>query len=101
VRVGGRSFTIKGGHCTSGRGRFGVIWNGIGAAPPGRGFWLLLQQGRRPGRIDISDGELQLNGRVLVPKGTAIVAKSLERGTFSLVTRGPSPVKVTGSWTCR
>jgi hypothetical protein len=100
VRVGGKSFTFKGGHCTSQRARFGVLWNGIGTAPPGRGFWVLLQGGRRAGRNEISDGELQLNGRVLVPKGTAIVAKSLKSATFSLATRGASPTKVTGSWTC-
>ena len=101
VRVGGKSFTLKGGRCTSRRAGFGVLWNGIGNAPPGRGFWFLLERANRPGRNDIIDGGVELPGVTpahTTGRGTAIVAKSLKSATFSL--KGPSQTKITGSWTC-
>jgi hypothetical protein len=100
MRVEGKSFTIQGGSCSTRRARFGLLWNRIGEAPVGRGFWVLLEPGNRPGRIDITDGEIQLPGILSVAAptiGTAIVAK----GVMSATTLSVGGVtKVTGRWTC-
>ena len=101
IQVDGRSFTINGGHCTAQRVRFGVLWNRIGEAPTGRGFWLLLDPRNRPGRIGIADAEIQLPGvglRAPTATGTATVAHGLKSATFSLRTGGG--LKFTGRWTC-
>ena len=107
LRVGGKSFTIKGGNCSGNANRrsFGLI--GYGGA--GKGFWFRLapvvtDSGRdrwyvRPGPVTIIDGTVQLPGFDSLPgnRGTAIISKDLESATFSLGT----PSKITGSWTCR
>ena len=101
MQVNGRSLTIQGGSCSARRVRFGVLWNRVGEAPAGRGIWLLLEPGNRPGRTDIADGEIQLPGmsRVAAPTiGTAIVAKGLMSATFT-VSVGRAAM-VTGRWTC-
>ena len=103
MRVDGKSFTITGGSCNmrAGRVRFGVVWNGVGEAPAGRGLWMLLEPGNRPGRIDIADGEIQLPGllRVAPTVGTAIGAEALMSATFTVSVGRVT--KVTGRWTCR
>jgi hypothetical protein len=85
--------------CGTRRVRFGLLWNGIGEAQGGRGFWFLLEPRNRPGRIGIADAEMQLPG-VAAPTatGTAIVAKGLQSATFSVQAAGG--MKVTGRWTC-
>ena len=107
LRVGGKSFTIKGGNCSGrlNRRSFGLM--GYGGLP-GKGFWFRLAPvvttgGRqrwyvRPGRNTIMDGEVHLPGFSSLPnQGTAIVSKDLKSATFSL----GSPPRITGSWTCR
>ena len=101
MQVDGRSLSIEGGSCSARRVRFGVLWNRVGQAPVGRGLWMLLEPGKRRGRIDIVDGEIQFPGvsRVAAPTiGTAIVAKGLMSATFT-VSVGRA-TKVTGRWTC-
>lgn len=107
LRVGGKSFTVKGGTCARGMNSvgFGLVgYDGV----RGSGFWVRLQPAgsdahplwyMRPGRIPIIDGEVQLRGfRSLPHTGTAIVAKDLKSATFSL--GGSSPPTITGSWRC-
>ena len=103
MRAEGRSFTITGGSCNTRtrRVRFGHLWNRVGEAPVGRGFWMLLAPGKVPGRNDIIDREIQLPGmfRVAAPTiGTAILAKGLMSATFTVSVGGVT--KVTGRWTC-
>lgn len=105
LRVGGTSFTIKGGTCRAGQAsmRFGLL--GYGGLP-GKGLVARLQPAGtdahprwyiRAGRIPIVDGQVQLPGfRSLPHHGTAIVSKDLQSATFSL----GSPPRITGSWTC-
>ena len=62
MQVDGRSLSIEGGSCSARRVRFGVLWNRVGQAPVGRGLWMLLEPGKRRGRIDIVDGEIQFPG---------------------------------------
>jgi hypothetical protein len=111
LRVGGKSFSIKGGSCSGriNRRSFGLI----GYRVPANGFWFRLApvvttDGRerwfvRPGRVGIIDGQVSLPGFSSLPyQGTAIISKDLKSATFSLA--GPSPpsrARVTGSWTCR
>ena len=101
VQLKGKSFTFKGGHCTSTRWRFGVMfWNGTGKPPPAKGFVLIMLRAKRPGRNAIIDSAFQLPGvKAFDPTatGTAVVAKSLKSATFSLVT-GTS--KITGNLSC-
>jgi hypothetical protein len=102
LRVGGKSFTIKGGNCSGNLNRrsFGLM--GYGGLP-GKGFWFRLAPtgGRwyvRPGSNTIMDGEVHLPGFTSLPhQGTAIVSKDLKSATFSV----GSPPRVTGSWRCR
>jgi hypothetical protein len=103
VRLGGRSFTIQGGHC--GRSEslrlvtFGVIANGP-LYPGATGISILLKPGEQPGRVNVIDSIIQAAGLDLSPTGTAVVAKGLNSGTFSLATRGSVQTHVTGIWTC-
>jgi hypothetical protein len=76
---------------------FGLFAN---RSPGAEGFSVVVEPGNRPGRNAIVDSIVQLNGRNLAPAGTAIVAKNLKSATFSLVTRGRSPIEITGSWEC-
>lgn len=95
VRVGGKTFTIKGGRCTSRRVGFGVFQR----TPGGRGFALVLDHHNRPGRNAIIDGSIQLPGAGLSYTGIAIRSKDLGSATFSIGTPGQPP-RMTGSWTC-
>lgn len=113
VRVGSKSFIIKGGHCVSGgRVVFGVLGIGIGRTPAGRAFWgtsrgrglsLVTEHENRPGRDDIKGVDIQLPGVSVsfaqTLTGTAIKSKDLKRATFSIRTPG-HPARITGSWTC-
>ncbi len=111
VGVGGKSFTIKGGYCYSGRRvGFGVLGIGIGRTPAARAFWgtsrgrgvsLVMEYANRPGRNDIIGGDIQLPGVSYAETltGTAIVAKGLKSATFSIRTPG-HPARITGRWTC-
>ena len=94
VRVGGKTFTIKGGRCTSRRVGFGVL-----GTPRGRGLSLVLDHHNRPGRNAIIDGSIQLPGAGLSYPGIAIRSKDLDSATFSIGTPGQPPT-MTGSWTC-
>lgn len=94
--MGGKSFTIESGSCTSRRVHFGLLGNVTG----GRGFSFLLEHPNRTGRNDIIQASVQVNGlSVGGPVGTAIVAKGLKGAAFSLVA-GAGGTEVTGSWTC-
>ena len=96
VRVGGKSFAIKGGHCTSGRVRFGLFANVAGA----KGIVLVLRERNRSGRTEIIDSSVRLPGVTgeIPNTGTAIRAKGPKSGTFALIgSKGPT---FTGSWTC-
>jgi hypothetical protein len=97
VRVGGKSFTINGGRCTSRRVGFGVL-----GTSRGRGFSLVLDHHNWPGRNAIIQMTFQLPG-VSIPNipntGTAIKSKDLESATFSIGTPG-HPARITGSWIC-
>jgi len=97
VRVGGKSFAIRGGRCTSRRVGFGRLGN------EGRGISLVLKHANRRGRNDIIDGIIQLPGVRLPDKtpvtGTVITSEDLERATFSIGKPG-HPARITGSWIC-
>lgn len=96
VRVGGKSFTIEGGYCTSGRVRFGLFANVASA----KGIVLVMLARKRTGRTEIIDSSVRLPGVTgeIPNTGTAIRAKGPKSGTFALVgSKGP---RFTGSWTC-
>jgi hypothetical protein len=97
VRVGGKSFTIRGGRCTSRRVGFGQLGN------EGRGISLVLGHTNRPGRNDVIDGLIQLPGvssaKTSAYPGTVIKSKDLKSATFSIGPRG-QPARITGSWIC-
>jgi hypothetical protein len=105
VRVDGKMFVIKGGTChrRGGGVGFGLIEDGGRRA---RGIWLRLQPvgdalfvNVVAGRNKVIDGEVQLPGFPSLPHtGTAIVAKDLRSGTFSL--GSPAKPRITGSFTC-
>ena len=99
MRVGGKSFTIKGGRCLSGRVGFGVL----GRGPHRKGFTLVLNHHNWPGRNGIDDGIIQLPGfnfaNALIT-GTAIRSKNLESASFSIGTHGHPAGRITGTWTC-
>ena len=105
LRVDGKLFLIKRGTCwRSGGGvGFGLIGYGGRLA---RGIWLkfqpagsdLLYGNMRAGRNSVIDGEVQLPGFGSLPHtGSAVVAKGLKSGTFSLGSRW-NPL--TGRFTC-
>ena len=96
VRVGGKSFTIKGGYCTLGRVRFGLFADVAGA----KGIVLVLRARNRTGRTEIIDSSVRLPGVTgeIPNTGTAIRAKGLKSGTFALM--GSEGPRLTGSWTC-
>jgi hypothetical protein len=102
VRMRGKTYTIEGGRCHGNTLSPRWVWFGLFAQgfPGGRGFSVVVEPGNRSGRNAINDSVVQLNGRNLAATGTAVVAKGLKSATFSLVTRGSSPTKITGSWTC-
>ena len=95
VRVGGKSFTVTGGFCTSGRVGFGLFAN-VGA----KGIVLVLRASNRAGRTKIIDSSVRIPGVTgeIPNTGTAIRAKGLKSGTFALTRSGA--LRVTGSWTC-
>jgi len=96
VRVGGKSFTIKGGYCTAGRVRFGLFANVASA----KGIVLVMLARKRTGRTEIIDASVRLPGVTDDPPntGTAIRAKGPKSGTFALI--GSDGPRITGSWTC-
>ena len=69
-------------------------------APPGRGisFWW-AEESTGPGRVTIADSEIEVAGMRVAIDGTVVVAKGLNRGTFSGVGR-LAPIRMTGSFTC-
>jgi hypothetical protein len=78
---------------------FGVIASGrlySGA----KGVSMVLEPGNRPGRVNVVDSIIQVAGLNLAPTGTAVVAKGLKSGTFTLATKGSVLTRVTGTWTC-
>jgi hypothetical protein len=109
VRVRGKSFTIRGGHCGK-SGRYRWLWFGLINGRPtatrnrvlgAKGLSLVLSPGDRPGRVKVIDGIFQVTGRNLGAFGSATVAKGLKGGTFAVVgSRRPVPEHFTGSWNC-
>jgi len=100
--AGGKPLTFEVGRCSPSRVHFGFLSNGIGEASPGRGFVLVLERWKSPGRNHIMDWAAELPGVSLdqIPgTGTAIVSKNLKSATFSLDMQG-STNKVRGSWLC-
>ena len=104
---GGQSMTIRGGRCGRLGGSrwlyFGLFSNGSLSRELGRGVSLVLQPGRRSGRVKVVDGLLQPLAVDVGLAGSAVVAQDLRSGTFSVVTRGlePGPNKgYTGTWKC-
>lgn len=98
----GNAYVIEGGRCHGNRPSprwmyFGLLANRF---PGARGFSVVVVPSKRPGRNKIIDSIVQLNGRNLAPTGYALVEKDFKTGTFSIVTKGPSPLKITGSWSC-
>jgi hypothetical protein len=95
VRVEGKSFTITGGFCTPGRVGFGLFAN-AGT----KGIVLVLRASNRAGRTEIIDSSVRMPGVTgeIPNTGTAIRAKGLKSGTFTLT--GSGALRVTGSWTC-
>ena len=103
----GRSMTIRGGQCWKGAGSrrfaFGLMTNGRLSRDLGRGVSLVLDPGRRGGRVEVIDGRLQPLGSEVGLTGSARVASDFRSGSFSVVTRGlePQPNKhYTGHWNC-
>ena len=104
---GGQSMTIRGSRCGRPGGArwlyFGLFSNGSLSRELGRGVSLVLQPGRRSGRVNVVDGLLQPLAVDVGLTGSAMVAPGLRSGTFSVVTRGlePEPNKrYTGTWKC-
>ena len=103
VRIGERSFTIRGARCGK-RGHqrwlyFGLLANGTSHQSDARGFSIVTEPGDRPRRARVIDSILQVTGVELVPVGTTIVARGLNSGTLALVVPGTGE-RVTGTWAC-
>lgn len=103
VRLGARSYSIDGGHCGDpGRFRqagFGVIANRA-VYSGATGLSILLKPGGDTGRVSVVDSIVQVAGLDLDATGSAVVAKGLDRGTFTLTSKAPEGMRVTGSWRC-
>jgi hypothetical protein len=103
VRLGARSYSIDGGHCGDPgafrQAGFGVIAN-TALYPGATGLSILLNPGDEVGRVNVVDSIVQVAGRDLDATGSAVVAKGLGRGTFTLTAKAPEGMRVTGSWTC-
>jgi len=103
VRLGARSFSIEGGHCGDPGGfrlaGFGVIANRA-LYPGATGLSILLKPGRAAGRVSVVDSIVQVGRLDLDATGSAVVAKALDRGTFTLTSKASEGTRVTGSWTC-
>lgn len=120
MRVNGRVYRIRGGHCRRQRlaypeqersnRLFGGIEIGLIANPPARpGLGVIFwwdPPSTRPGRVTIDDSEIEVPGKRVASSGTVIVGKKLhvgDVGWFSLYGRtaaGPTGDRVTGSWAC-
>ena len=104
MELGGRSFTIRGGHCGHAGSTRWVAFGVIASGPLGsgaRGFSMVLEPGNRPGHVNVIDSIIQVAGLDLSPTGSAVVAKGLKSGTFTLTPiKGSALTRVTGSWTC-
>jgi hypothetical protein len=101
VRLAGRSFAIRGGRCHEPRPGprwvyFGLITNGP-QSPRATGFSIVMDEGDRPGVVNVSDSIVQAAGLNLAPTGTTTVARDLRSGTFVLRS---GEKRITGSWTC-
>jgi hypothetical protein len=103
VRLGARSYSIDGGHCSRPGGfrqaGFGVIANAA-LYPGAAGLSILLKPGAEAGRVRVIDSIVQVAGVDLDATGSAVLAKGLNRGTFTLISKAPDGMRVTGSWTC-
>jgi hypothetical protein len=103
VRLGGRSYSIDGGHCGDPGGfrqaGFGVIAN-TALYPGATGLSILLKPGAEAGRVSVVDAIVQVAARDLDATGSAVVAKGLDRGIFTLTSKASGGIRVTGSWTC-
>jgi hypothetical protein len=113
VRVNGKSFTIRAGHCSIDRvfpGPYGhtrwfdfglIDMSGSRTTSNSKGFSLVINPGDRAGRAEVIDGIIQLTGKDLAARGTATLTKGAKGGTFSVVGLGvPQPQRFTGSWSC-
>ena len=68
----------------------------------GRDQWdkahqIVMDEGDRPGVVNVSDSIVQAAGLNLAPTGTTTVAQNLRSGTFVLRS---GQKRVTGNWTC-
>jgi hypothetical protein len=100
VRVGGATYSIKGGRCGNRDAQTRWLWFGLltdGSRPGAEGLSLVLNPANRDGRTRVGDSILQVGGLNLAPRGTAVQRDGLRVGTFTATWQG---TQVTGSWVC-